>query len=71
MSRTFKYGPGGALVCDEPIEGVTQPLDAQSSEYYGGKFMIGESMSHGAAKRIAELLGGTLTEPVQVKDFHV
>jgi hypothetical protein len=58
----FRYGPGGALICDEEIGDVTQRLDGHSAEYYGGRFLVGESMQIGAARRIAELLGGTLAE---------
>jgi hypothetical protein len=68
---TFNYGRGGALVCDEEIEGVTQRLDDQSAEYYGGRYMVGESMSASAARRIAELLGGSLREPITVKEFKL
>ena len=57
---TFRYGPGGALLCDEEIEGITQRLDDQAAGYYGGRYMVGESMTVGAATRIAELLGGSI-----------
>jgi hypothetical protein len=66
---TFTYGPGGALVCDEEIAGVTQKLDADAADYYGGQFMIGESMSITAARRIAELLGGDLVASSAAADF--
>lgn len=56
----FRRGPGGALVCNEPIKGVTQNLSFDDATYYGGSYLIGESMTLGAAKRIAKLLGGTL-----------
>jgi hypothetical protein len=65
---TFRYGPGGALVCDKPIEGVTWSLDGDSEQYYGGKYMVGESMGQSAARRLAELLGGHLEEPVRERN---
>lgn len=58
----FGYGAGGALVCDVPIEGVTQGLDYDAEKYYGGRFFIGESMTKGAAEKLAELLGGEFVD---------
>jgi hypothetical protein len=65
----FHYGGGGALVCDEPIEGVTQDLltvseahGEESVKFYGGRYFIAESMHRSAAKRMAELLGGVLAD---------
>lgn len=60
--NTFRYGAGGALVCDEEIDGVTQKLDDDAARYYGAMFMVGESMQLGAARRIAELLGGSFAD---------
>lgn len=54
----FHYGPGGALVSDKEIAGITQMLDDSSAVYYGGHFMVGESMTESCARRIADLLGG-------------
>lgn len=59
----FRYGPGGALVCDQQVPSVTQALDDSSSTYYGGRYMVGESMSLPAARELAKLLGGRLEEP--------
>jgi hypothetical protein len=67
---TFKYGTGGALICDEEIAGVTQQLDKDAAKYYGGNFMVGESMVIGAARRIAELLGGSLEESASDLDLR-
>lgn len=56
----FRYTTGGALVCDKPINGMTQTLDKESAKYYGGKYFIAESMIKTCALKIATLLGGTL-----------
>lgn len=66
----FRYGAGGALVCDVPIEGVTQDLFAvgepeaidNSVQFYGGRYFVAESMGKSTARKIAELLGGVLDE---------
>ena len=63
----FRYGAGGALVCDAPIEGITQDLltnehGEEYAESYGGRYFIAESMNKSAARRIAESLGGVLDE---------
>jgi hypothetical protein len=63
----FRYGAGGALVCDVPIEGVTQDLmkDTRygtSVEFYGGRYFVGESITKSGARKLAELLGGVLDE---------
>lgn len=60
--NTFHYGSGGALVCDEPIEGITQALDEDSSRFYGGKHFVAESMSKRTAEFIAKALGGELKQ---------
>ena len=62
-NKVFRYGPGGALVCDHEIEGITQGVDEEAAKYYGGAYFIGESMAKSAARKIAELLGGELDEP--------
>jgi hypothetical protein len=56
----FTYGDGGALLCDEAIEGVTQELNDETARAYGGRFFIGESMSRKTAEKLAEALGGSL-----------
>jgi len=54
----FKYGIGGAFMCDSPIEGITEELNDDNAKFYGAKYMIGESMSRSAAEKIMLLLGG-------------
>ena len=52
------YGNGGALVTDAEVEGLLlHELDADAARFYGGKYMIAESMCATTAKRIAEALG--------------
>lgn len=46
----------GALVTDEPIEGITEELSPLSRGVYGAKYFIAESMSLSAAKEISRLL---------------
>ncbi len=60
----FSYGPGGALVTDdEPDPRLRVPrLCDETARYYGGRYLIAESMSHSTAKRLAHLLGGVLLE---------
>lgn len=64
----FWCAPVGALMCDRAIDGVTQDLRNEgpgpddgtesSEEFYGGRYMVGETIGPTAAKRIAEALGG-------------
>ncbi len=59
----FHYGAGGALTCDRELEGITQELKEEDhAKWYGGVHFIGESMTKGAAKAIAEALGGVFEE---------
>ena len=58
----FKYGPGGAFLCDEEIPDITQPLNREEQAFYGGKFFIGETIRKEAAKKLATLLGGTFED---------
>ena len=53
------YGPCGALVTNEPVIGLTNktPLEPDISRYYGGDYMIAESMSERAAITISQALG--------------
>ena len=70
--KTFWSGPGGALMCDEPIAEVTQDLQetpvteysnpADTMKYYGGRYMVGETIKRSAARRIAAALGGQYLE---------
>lgn len=57
----FWSGPGGALLCSAAIGGVQQ-LDSASSQYYGGKYFVGETISKSMAARIAKLFGGEYKE---------
>jgi hypothetical protein len=61
---SMRYGPGGALVCDDlppTLAGAGIPLLSDDCQrYYGGRYMVAESMSRGVAERIAEALGATL-----------
>lgn len=59
---TMMRGPGGALVCDREIEGVTQKLDADSARFYGGPYMLAETVTLGAARVIAAAMGFRLQE---------
>jgi hypothetical protein len=61
----FYRGPGGALMCDRALLGLTQELtDAESVRWYGGSFFVGESMGEYASQQIAVALGGEwLGEP--------
>lgn len=56
----FHYVSGGALMCEEPIPGVTQELTCTYSYYGGFRYFVAESMSEEAARRIAHGLGGIL-----------
>lgn len=62
----FYYVEGGALVCDEPIPGITENMAVHrlwDSSWYGGhQFFIAESMHKEAARLIARALGGVLCE---------
>lgn len=58
----FKRGPGGAFLCDEPIEGITQEIDGDTEEYYGGRYFICETMTIAAMRQIAEKFGGEFEE---------
>ena len=54
----FRYTSGGALVCDSPINGITQELHGETAKYYQGKYFIAESMSKLCAHKLAVCLGG-------------
>ena len=62
LKPKFKHSSGGSLVCDTEIPGITQHLDDTQRGWYGGEYFIGESMTKGAAKAIAEALGGVFYE---------
>lgn len=61
----FWCGPGGALLCDTAIPGLTQEVNDEdgSVQYYGGRFFVGETILPSAAKLIARALGGELIDP--------
>jgi hypothetical protein len=60
---TFWAGPGGALMCGKEIPSITQDLTREETAvWYGGRFFVGETLSKGAMKRIAEALGGVFLE---------
>lgn len=63
----FHYGAGGALVCDTEIPGVTQKIDGDTSEFYGGSHFVAESMTKKTAEKIAQLLGGELASDTEAK----
>lgn len=62
----FFYASGGALVCDEPIKGITS--DTSTSEYWdsswyeGHRYFVAESMNKETARRLAHALGGVLID---------
>lgn len=52
------YGPCGSLVVNVHVPGVTDGRqDADANRYYGGKYLIGESMSRQTAISISDALG--------------
>lgn len=61
----FFYVSGGALVCDEPIRGVTSDMGNHPwQEWYGHRYFVAESMSEETARRFAFAFGGTLIEGI-------
>lgn len=50
----YKYQ---ALTLNHKVPGMTQKLDKYSTAFYGGKYMVCESLSLRAAKTIAEKFG--------------
>lgn len=78
-SRYLYPGPGGALMSSHEIEGLTQDLmkdschhldsgykEGDTAEFYGGRWMICETMMPSAQRKIAEALGVTYREtPLQ------
>ena len=52
------YSTCGALMTDQPIPGVAEdPLTLEEEEFYGAPYLIAESMTEPAARKISELLG--------------
>jgi hypothetical protein len=62
MKPKSYYGPGGALVTDRAIKGVTHELCDDSATYYGGRHFIAESMTRGAAEKISAAFGLELVD---------
>ena len=54
--RKWRYGPGGALTTNCPIEGITQTLDRDSELFYGYKYFVGESILKTCSEKLAKLL---------------
>jgi len=51
------YGPGGALMTNAPVPGCSMTkLDDDMAKFYGGPYMIAESMSKRTARTIARAL---------------
>jgi hypothetical protein len=59
-SPVWRYGVGGALLTDEPFDGLTEELTGQTAVDYGARYMIAESMSLAAARQIARAFGAGL-----------
>ncbi len=53
------YGPGGSLLTNDPVPGVTNygEMDVDAQRYYGCRYLICESLGISSAKVIAEALG--------------
>jgi hypothetical protein len=52
------YGTCGALTTDQPIPGVAEDrLTPEEEEFYGAPYLVAESMTEQAARKISELLG--------------
>lgn len=63
-SLSWRYGAGGSLVCDVLPPALADcgipRLSEDSERFYGGRYMIAESMSIGVARKIAAAFGATL-----------
>ena len=52
------YSVCGALAVDRPIPGIAEyPLTPEAENFYGAPYLIAESMTEPAARKISELLG--------------
>lgn len=65
--RQMWIGPGGALMSSVPIKDVTQDLkETEHAEdtmsFYGGRYMICETLRTSAAKRLAQMFGFEFVE---------
>jgi ribosomal protein L31 len=59
----FFSGPGGALMCDRHIEGLTKAFKRdvdgyENFKFYGGWYIVGESMSIATMKTICKQFNG-------------
>ena len=63
MSETprFWYGPGGMLLCDRQIQGITHTLTGANERLYGASHYVADGFKRSACERIAAALGGTFT----------
>ena len=50
------YGPGGALITDKPVFDSERRLPDDCATFYGGQYMVGESMLLKMAEAIAKKL---------------
>jgi len=50
------YGPGGAIVTDKPINGAHELMSEGDQKYYGGKYMVGESIQKSVAITICKAM---------------
>ena len=61
-----RWGNGGALVCDELPASLShlrsRKLDPGSARFYGGRYLIAESMSIHTARIIAKALSLNIEE---------
>ena len=52
------YSVCGALVTDQPVPGIAEyRLTGEAAGFYGEHYLIAESMTEPAARKISELLG--------------
>lgn len=56
--KEFIYSWGGALLCTEPIEGITQELEGDTAKDYGGKYFIAETLNRKTAEVLAAAVSG-------------
>ena len=59
------YGPGGSLSVDKlppELDGLLHELSPEAAEFYGGRYLIAESMSIHTARAIAKALGLNIEE---------
>lgn len=65
IAATWRYGSAGSIVSDEPGPGNDPALDAGVEKFYGGKYLIAESMPPETAELIiAAVRAYSQSEPV-------